>query len=54
MKEYQVSYWMGKMYFAYIIEAKDEADAKRRVIKQSYHPELITGFKAERHYRQWN
>lgn len=54
MKEYQVSYYIGKMFHTYIVDAKDEADARERVIKSSYYPELISELKAVRYFREWN
>ena len=54
MSEYQVSYCIGEMFHSYVIDAKDEDDAQQKVIKSSYHPELISGLKVKRHFPEWN
>ena len=54
MKEYNVSYWIGRMYHAYVIEAENEDQAKEKVSKASYYPEDIRDLKAERHFPEWN
>lgn len=54
MKEYKVSYWIGKMYHSYIIDAESEDEAKRKVLRGSYYPESIQGLKAERYFPEWN
>ena len=53
MKEYQVSFYINDMYHCYIIDAENESHAKRRVLKESPYPELITNLTAERYYPEW-
>lgn len=54
MKDYQVSYMSGSMYHSYILEAKSEDHAREKVLKSTYHPELIRELKVERYYPEWN
>lgn len=54
MKEYSVSYRIGRMYHAYIIEAESEDQAKQKVLRGSYYPDDIRELKAGRHSPEWN
>lgn len=54
MKEYRVSYYIGKMYHSYVIDAESEDEAKRKVLRNAYYPELISELKAERYFPEWN
>lgn len=54
MRDYQISYWIGSMYHAYIIEAESEDAARAKVMKQPYHPEAIRELKVSLHYPEWN
>lgn len=54
MKDYQVSYMLGSVYHAYIIEAESEEHAREKVLRSMYHPERLRELKITRHYPEWN
>lgn len=54
MKEYQVSYFLGDMYHSYCIDADSEEQARFKVLKSLWYPELLRELKIERYYREWN
>jgi len=54
MKDYQVSYYLGDMYHAYVINARNEDEVVKKVMTRQYYPELLHDLKVERYYQEWN
>ncbi len=54
MKDYRVSFQIGTIYHSFVITAESEDDAKAKVLRTAYHPELITNLTAERFFQEWN
>lgn len=54
MKDYQVSYYLGNMYHAYIISARNEDEVTKKVMKRQYYPELLHNLIIKRYFQEWN
>jgi hypothetical protein len=45
MKQYQVSYKLGKMYHTYLVSADNEAEAIKKAINRIPCPEILSEFR---------
>lgn len=56
MKEYQVSYCIGNMYHAYLIDAENEAAAYEKVLRTMppASKAALHDLRIKRHFAEWN
>lgn len=56
MKEYQVSYYLRGMYYAYVVGAENEYEAIQKVLNglPEGSKQIFNDFKISRYYQEWN